>query len=81
MIIFEAVVPTVTQGQICTNIVTNLVKEKLRFEMSIKEINTAHKNVKKTINQTPDRRTIIVKFSRRDNKRSGNSASRKTKAS
>ena len=70
VIISGTAVPAVIQGEICAKIATNLVKEKLRLEMSSNELSTAHRIGEKPIDQTPDRRSIIVKFCRRDCKRS-----------
>ena len=43
MIISGTALHAVTQGEIFANTVTNLVKEKIRFEMSSNGINTVHR--------------------------------------
>ena len=58
--ISRSAIPTVSQGEICANVVTNCVKDKLRLDIFSKEINTDHRIGKKTIDQTPDRRSTIV---------------------
>ena len=74
-------VPVVSNGENCRDIVINLVKEKLRIELPISEINIAHRLGKKPISQAPDKRNIIVKLCRRDMKREIMVASRNSQYS
>ena len=50
-------------------LVQQLVKDHLSLEIQISDINTAHRLGTKRLNQTADKRHIIVKFCRRDVKR------------
>lgn len=62
-------VPQVTLDENCTSIVCQLVKDKLKVQMSPTDISTAHRLGKKPSNQQQDKRNIIVKLCRRDLKR------------
>ena len=62
-------VPEVTNGEICSNIVQKLVKDKLRIQLNDNDISVAHRLGKKPVTQGSDKRGIVVKFCRRDTKR------------
>ena len=62
-------VPEVTSGEICSNIVQKLVRDKLRIQLNDNDISVAHRLGKKPITQGPDKRGIVVKLCRRDTKR------------
>ena len=65
VILSGELVPLVTQGEVCTNIVMDLVKEKLNLQLAASDISTVHRLGKKPHVQGPDRRSIIVKLCRR----------------
>ena len=61
--------PAPTPGEICSNIVRDVVKKKLKITLQPNDISVAHRSGKKPNNQSVDRRGIHVKFCRRDTKR------------
>ena len=61
-------IPEVTAGENCTAIVKDIVKNKLQLEIRVNDISTAHRLGKKVSNQQPDKRNIIIKLCRRDQK-------------
>ena len=69
-------IPEVSQGENCANIIQDIIKNKLRIELPLREINTAHRMGRKPQNQTEDKRAIIVKLCRREMKRDIMSANR-----
>ena len=77
VIIAGSSIPNETAGEICTNLVTSIVKEKLKLQISPSDISTAHRLGRKNNNQVPDCRNFIVKFCRRDVKKQVIVASRK----
>ena len=62
-------VPEVTEGENCSKIITQLIREKLRIQMKPDDITSAHRIGRKPINQASDRRSIIIKLCRRDMKK------------
>ena len=62
-------IPVPTPGENCSNIVRDVVKNKLKIILQPSDISVAHRSGKKPTNQTVDRRGIHVKFCRRDTKR------------
>ena len=62
-------IPIHATGENCNNLVRELVKTKLKIELPLTEINTAHRLGKKPLSQVPDKRNIIVKLCRRETKR------------
>ena len=62
-------IPLGNNGELCTNIVQEVVKNELRIELPCSAISTAHRLGKKPENQQPDKRSIIVKLCQRDTKR------------
>ena len=76
VIISGSSIPPVSQGEICTNIARQLLQEKLNLVIPETDISTAHRLGKKTNTQSPDTRSIIVKFCRRDSKRRAIAASK-----
>ena len=59
-------IPVVTDGEVCSKIVCNLTKDKLKINIKLADISSAHRVGKKPPTQRPDRRNIIVKLCRRD---------------
>lgn len=60
-------VPIVESGEICSNIVSDLVKNKLRINLNPSDISTAHRAGPKPSSQRgSDRRSIMVKLCRRE---------------
>ena len=61
-------IPEVSNGEICSNVIRQIVKEKLKITLKDGDISTAHRLGKKPTSQVPDKRSIIVKLCRRDTK-------------
>ena len=61
-------VPSATQGEIVSNIVCGVVRDRLKLEMDVTDISAAHRLGPKPKSQGPDRRKIIVKLCRRERK-------------
>ena len=61
-------IPESSQGEICSNIIQEIVQDKLKIRLKSEDISVAHRLGKKPINQGPDRRGIIVKLCRRETK-------------
>ena len=61
--------PIATGGEICSNIVHQLVRDKLQIQLREGDISVAHRLGKKPSTQGPDTRSIIVKLCRSDTKR------------
>ena len=59
-------VPTAHQGENCMATAQSLIKEKFRVEVSAADISCSHRIGVRPINQEPDKRSIIVKFCRRE---------------
>ena len=70
-------IPEVSQGEICSNVVRNLIQEKLNIVIQNNDISTAHRLGPKRENQSSDKRNLIVKLCRRDLKRDLISASKR----
>ena len=66
MIVLSGELPLFKTGENCTNIVQQLVKDKLNLVIDSKDISVAHRLGKKPDSQRPDRRSIIAKLCRRD---------------
>ena len=60
---------TSSPGELCNNIIRNVIKEKLKISLQPSDISVAHRAGKKPSTQGPDRRGIQVRFCRRDTKR------------
>ena len=58
--------PPVTEGENTAQIVTTIVKEKLKVVLDNSNISVSHRLGSKPANQAPDRRNIIVKLCRRE---------------
>ena len=58
-----------TQGENCTAIVCDLLRDKLNLNVSNSDLSTCYRLGKQPITQKPDRRKIIVKLCRRDLKK------------
>ena len=61
-------VPSATQGEIVSDIVCGVVRDRLKLEMDVTDISAAHRLGPKPKSQGPDRRKIIVKLCRRERK-------------
>ena len=70
-------IPPVSQGERCSDIARNLIKEELKINLPPETISTSHRLGRKPQSQMEDRRKIIVKLCRRDLKGEIISASRK----
>ena len=55
-------IPIETAGEISSNVVTALFKEKLKLQISPRDISTPHRLGRKNNNQVLDRRKLIFKF-------------------
>ena len=58
-----------------SEVAREIIKNKLNFELSASDISTAHRLGRKPLNQTSDKRNIVLKLCRRDVKRDLISAS------
>ena len=72
--------PVFETGEICTNLVRDLVAQKLQLNISSSEISVAHRLGQRPQSQMVDKRPIIAKFCRRDMKRDILTASRRNRA-
>ena len=61
-------VPSVTHGEIVSDIVCGVVRDRLKLGMDVTDISAAHRLGPKPKSQGPDRRKIIVKLCRRERK-------------
>ena len=62
-------IPPSSPGEICSNVIRTVIKEKLKISLQPSDISIAHRVGKKPITQGPDRRGIQVRFCRRETKR------------
>lgn len=69
VIVSGKAVPTVTDGESCLQIVSDLLKNELKLIVPATDISTAHRLGKRPATQQPDNRSIIVKLCRRDLKK------------
>ena len=60
--------PIATTGENCKNLVQNLIRSECDVNIDVSDISTAHRIGKRPLSQQPDKRSIIVKFCRRDTK-------------
>ena len=67
-------------GEICANLVKNLIAQKLQISIDSSDVSVAHRLGQRRQNQGPDKRPIIAKFCRRDVKRSILTAGRRARA-
>ena len=74
-------VPEVKNGEICSNLIHDLVRDKLKINLNHNDISVAHRIGKKPINQGTDKRGIMVKLCRRETKNELISANRNLKSS
>ena len=72
-------VPPVSDGEDCSEIIRQLIRNSLRINMSPNDISSAHRFGKKPITQAPDKRSIIIKLHRTDLKKDILSACREFK--
>ena len=69
IIISGSHIPKATTGENCSDIVRQLIKEKLKIELPPSEVNTVHRLGTKSPSQAEDKRPFIMKLCRRDTKR------------
>ena len=62
-------IPASNPHENCAELVRNIVKNELKYNLSPNDISTVHRLGPKPTSQAPDKRSIIVKFCRRDTKR------------
>ena len=74
-------VPVVQPNENPTNILCTLLKDNLNYSVNSNEISVCHRLGAKSASQKPDRRSLIVKFCRRDTKVDVLSSARKGKPS
>lgn len=72
-------IPEVTLGENCGQLISSVVREKLKLSVTPSVISIAHRVGKKPITQGPDRRGIVVKLCRREVKHDILSACRNLK--
>lgn len=69
VIVSGSELPLATEGEDSSKVVSKLIKDKINLAIKPSDISISHRLGKKPISQAPDRRSIIVKFCRRDIKR------------
>lgn len=62
-------VPVVRDGEVCCEVVRELIKDKLKLNIAQSDISTCHRLGRKSVSQRPDKRTIALKLCRRDLKK------------
>ena len=62
-------IPPASPGEICNNVIREVLRKKLKLNLQESDISVAHRAGKKPAIQGPDRRGIQVRFCRRDIKR------------
>lgn len=62
-------IPSAQTGEICSNSLVNLLRDKIKINISPNEISVVHRLGAKPAAQTDDKRPIIAKFCRRDLKK------------
>lgn len=72
-------VPAVSTGKNCYQVVSNLMRDKLRITLSVDSIMAAYRVGVKPLNLSPDKRRIVAKLLQRDQKRNILHASRVSK--
>lgn len=65
-LIVSGEVPPVSDGENCSEICRQLIRNNLRIQMKNDDISYAHRIGKKPITQAPDKRSIIIKLHRTD---------------
>ena len=73
-------IPEGSRGENCVATAQSLIKEKFRVEVSDSDISCSHRLGTKPANQEPDKRSLIVKFCRRDVKTNVLLSGRRAKA-
>ena len=69
-IIFQGTaIPPAVNGEICNNVIREVIKDKLKIQLQPSDISVAHRAGKISVSQGPDHRGIQVRFCRRDIKR------------
>ena len=69
LIFSGSAIPPSQPGEICSQIVRDVIKTKLKLEIAPMDISVSHRLGQKPAAQGPDTRSIIAKFCRRDTKR------------
>ena len=62
-------IPVTAPNENCSTLVQTIVKNELKYNLSLNDISTVHRLGPKPISQAPDKRSLIIKFCRRDIKR------------
>ena len=75
-----AALPSFSTGEICSNLVTEMVTQKLQLNITQADISVSHRLGPKPASQATDKRPIIAKFCRRDLKREVLKVGRSTRA-
>ena len=65
----DAVPPGTATGKNCSNVVSNLMRDRLKIMLLADSILTAYRIGAKPANQSPDRRRIVAKLSHREQRR------------
>ena len=73
-----AALPSVSMGEICSNLVTERVTQKLQLNITQTDMSVSHRLGPRPTNQSTDKRPNIAKFCRRDLKRDISMAGRST---
>ena len=66
LVVSGSAVPVVTQGENVFNVVSNMLREKLRINVKSSDVSTAHRMGLQPKSQAEDRRRIVIKFCRRE---------------
>ena len=69
LILSGTAVPPATNGEICSNVAREVLKNKIKLELDPNEISVCHRLGPKPQAQGPDTRPLTVRFCRRDTKR------------
>ena len=71
--------PEFSRGENSCEVVREIIRENFHINVNSSDINTSHRIGAKPQNQAPDKRSLIIKFCRRDLKREIITASKRTK--
>ena len=69
LILSGPAIPPVERGENCAAVVKKLLKDQIRMEVNESEFSVAHRLGARPQNQAVDKRSLIVKFCRRESKR------------
>ena len=79
LVVSGSAVPVVTQGENVFNVVSNMLRDKLRINVKSSDVSTAHRMGLQPKSQAEDRRRIVIKFCRREIKQEIISVCKRTK--